>query len=72
MSIDPNAPVFPSHGTMGEVCHKGMTIRAEIAARAMQGMLSNSDNNRSPGVLAIWAMKYADALIAELNKESQP
>jgi hypothetical protein len=33
-------PAFPSHGTMGEVAHEGMTLRDYFAAKAMQGELA--------------------------------
>jgi hypothetical protein len=33
-------PAFPSHGSMGEVAHEGMTLRDYFAAKAMQGMLA--------------------------------
>jgi len=34
------SPAFPSHGSMGEVAHEGMTLRDYFAAKAMQGMLA--------------------------------
>ncbi len=32
-------PAFPSHGSMGEVAHEGMTLRDYFAAKAMQGYM---------------------------------
>ena len=58
----------------------GLTIRQHFAAMAMQGMLSNSENESNEmdlvksgidnGFLATaqQAVQYADALITELNK----
>jgi hypothetical protein len=37
---DTSGPAFPSHGSMGEVAHEGMTLRDYFAAKAMQGMLA--------------------------------
>jgi hypothetical protein len=34
-------PAFPSHGSMGEVAHEGMTLRDYFAAKAMQGMVTD-------------------------------
>jgi hypothetical protein len=34
------SPAFPSHGSMGELAHEGMTLRDYFAAKAMQGMLA--------------------------------
>lgn len=52
----------------------GMTLRAYIATKAMQGYLSmyGYDGTPEPGPTqtAKRAIAYADALIAELNKES--
>lgn len=68
--IDPNEPAYPSHGTMGEVVHTGMTIRAEIASRIMAGIASReSTGERAMNYIVSEAVELADALIAELNKE---
>jgi hypothetical protein len=32
-------PAFPSHGSMGEVAHEGLTLRDYFAAKAMQGLM---------------------------------
>ena len=37
--IKAGGPAFPSHGSMGEVAHEGMTLRDYFAAQAMQSML---------------------------------
>ncbi len=71
-------PAFPSDDEQWDdavrrpVCrrHTGMSLRAYLAGRAMQGMLANP--NRSPEgayYFASHAIRFADALIAELAKE---
>lgn len=57
--------------------HPGLTIRAHVAAQALAGLLACPEP-MTQGVeyevavqrLAIAAVTYADALIAELNKET--
>jgi hypothetical protein len=44
----------------------GMTKREYFAAMAMQGMTSN--NNITVEAVAAWAVKYADALLMEMEK----
>jgi hypothetical protein len=46
----------------------GLTKREFFAAMAMQGMLSNPNNNADSDITAIRARKQADELIKELNK----
>jgi len=51
--------------------HSGMTVRAEIAARMMSGLLANADPDiieLDEDEMAETAVRYADALVAELNK----
>jgi hypothetical protein len=38
-------PAFPSHGSMGEVAHEGMTLRDYFAAKAMQSYLNGDDRD---------------------------
>ena len=53
---------FPSHGSMGEVAHEGMTLRDYFAAKAMQGMMH--DVSQPVGeVIARWAYEVADAML---------
>lgn len=53
--------------------HYGLTIRQHFAAIAMQGVLASCDIDNNPFIspvdCATQSVKYADALIAELNKE---
>lgn len=79
--IDGNSPAYPQSfasdntGCMYTSAEKnwengGMTIRTELAARAMQGMLVNAPFNTTDlELISELAVKYADALIEELNKE---
>lgn len=46
----------------------GMTLRAHFAGLAMQARLANAAVNGDAEAHAKAAVKYADALIAELNK----
>jgi hypothetical protein len=52
---------------------KGLTIREQFAAMAMQGILSSCDPDNNPFIspidCAVQSVKCADALIKELNKE---
>ena len=36
---DNGRPAFPSHGSMGEVTHEGMTLRDYFAAKAMAAFI---------------------------------
>jgi len=66
MKIDPNAPAFPASNA--QCC--GLTIRAEIAARVMAGLVVRVDITCPDETLALWSVSAADALIAALNKEA--
>ena len=46
--------------------------RERIATAALQGLLSNHRREGSISEAAEISVKYADALIAELDRESQP
>lgn len=80
--IDPNAPAFPSEEEQSresalqqgrepvKIHFSGLTIRAELAKAAMLGMLSH--NGQLPlKDLIFQSVQYADALIAELNREGE-
>lgn len=63
---DTGGPAFP---TSAHTWHyEGMTLRDYFAAKAMQGLLAGEYN--VPDVFAEWAYKYADALLAERNKNN--
>ena len=48
--------------------YTGLTVRAQIAAMAMQGILSSRLS--SPATVAAEAIAYADTLIRKLNETS--
>jgi hypothetical protein len=65
--------------TTGDEC-RPLTIREQFAASALTGMLAYSHinpqvgnwvENASPKAVACDAIRYADALIAELAKEAE-
>jgi len=56
-----------------EVRQRNRDRRERIATAALQGMLARADAARERcDILAVNAIDYADALIAELDKEPQP
>ncbi len=60
-------PAFPSHGSMGEVTHEGMTLRDYFAARAMEGELASQNVEQQWSALeklAAHAYAVADAMLA--------
>lgn len=66
-----------SDGTHDFNINKGLTKREYFAAMAMQASISTIDSSvlkkaddwlEEPNRIAQWAVRYADALIAELNK----
>lgn len=63
MKIDPN-----------DIAWRGMTLRVELAARAMQALVTthyspSKSLHWSPALIAGKAIEIADALIAELGKD---
>lgn len=66
-------PVYPSHGSMGEVVETGLTKRELFAAMAMQGLASvPAEGGLKPSYIAADAanaVAYADALLAALETE---
>lgn len=83
MKIKPDDPAFPRamgwNGESNHAHHKenseelGMSIRAEFSKAAMTALLTGYSHPQSTGgtyiEVAGEAVRYADALIAELNKE---
>lgn len=69
-----NEPAFPSHGTMGEVTHEGMSLLDYFAAKAMQAIISTDRYGGVIGVncyeqyLAADAYKMAYAMLAERER----
>ena len=74
---DPNSSAYPAlHSIDGNWVKEplpqygGLTKRELFAAMAMQGMLADHTCDAEPDAFAEVAVNYADALIAELNKEA--
>lgn len=69
--IDPNDNAFPFDD---KGPHYGLSKREYFAAMAMQGICANSipGSHHMSQATAMDAVDYADALIAELNKEKKP
>lgn len=69
MTTKGDAFAFP----VPETVEGGLTKREYFAAKAMQGLVADKEFNEKVGpngeVLARAAVKQADCLIAELNKE---
>lgn len=57
-------PAYPRAGHY----HCGLTKREAFAMAAMQGSLSHPQQDGDPEHVVMWAVKYADALLAELAK----
>ncbi len=68
MKCDPNAPINPMFDAEGKQVSSGATIRQLFAAMMLQGLLSYGMISQSEK-RAAEAIDFADALIAELNKE---
>lgn len=62
-TIETGGPAFPSHGSMGEVAHEGMTLRDYFAAKALQGGLAHNRPVADAEGWAKWAYKMADAML---------
>ncbi|KQW30805.1 hypothetical protein ASE36_00430 [Rhizobium sp. Root274] len=80
MSKIANTPAFPIQNaqyTDAYGGHPGMTLRQHYAGLALQGILAGRfadtiphDDINGGGDAAFFAKQYADALIAELEKEN--
>ena len=66
-----DAQAFPSTEDLGKVQCWGLTKRELFAGLAMAGMLANSDIDYESEPQAAEARKYADALLAELDKPQE-
>ena len=69
--MDGNSAAYPFayNYVKGMVFSDGLTKREWIAAMALQGLLSNKNQEGYWGDFAERAVKATDALIAELSKE---
>lgn len=72
MKIDPNAPAFPNDRKYSDGSIDGMTIRVELAKTLMAAAMARPGIKGSFADFAEGACKAADALIAELNRTTQP
>ena len=63
MTTNTGGPAFPSHGSMGEITHEGMTLRDYFAAKAMQGLLSDTGVKSTPDEFSFNAYLMADAML---------
>jgi hypothetical protein len=84
--IDPHEPAFPTQmfaGVNGDTpvsihgycpTGTGLTVRQQFAAMIAQGFAANPHAFEEWGSArqAVEAVKFADALIAELNKPKEP
>jgi hypothetical protein len=79
MSTHPKdgGPAFPSHGSMGEVSHEGMSLRDYFAAKAMQAFIIRGfSGQRDMGsaeydeTVSRFAYESADAMLRA--REVQP
>lgn len=60
---DDGGPAFPSHGSMGEVAQQGMSLRDYFAAKALAGMLADSNFDHPPETAATLCYAMADAML---------
>lgn len=82
--INDGGPAFPNMGGAlrgGDGTESGMSIRAYLAGQAVAGLNleewidrvlkdESMNSEKAYGVIATYAVGVADALIAELNKET--
>lgn len=74
MAVNDGGPAFamPSHGMRYQnESQDGMSLRAYLAAKAMQGLLARADIDiatTGPAGISQASVKFSDALIAELAK----
>ncbi|VVE74203.1 gp38 [Pandoraea captiosa] len=61
--INNGGPAFPSHGTMGEVTHEGMTLRDRFAIAALPQLQFSHHDEYTLDAIATLAYQQADAMI---------
>ena len=68
--FDDGGPAYPSHGTMGEVCHEGSTLWDfyAAAARYEEFCPGGASHKRAAEERARICADFADAMIAERKK----
>jgi len=69
LEADDSATGFATNDCMAD--YKGLTIRAQIAAMCLQGILSNPGNTSDRMKIKVSiSVDYADLLIEQLNETS--
>lgn len=69
MATEPDDQAFP-HATFTDSAMQGLTKREYFAIQGMNGIISSGNLvTFDPPAVAESAVKYADALIVELNKK---
>ena len=63
MSDNTGGPAFPVPDIDGSKVCEGMTLRDYFAAKAMQGIMSDTDMTMSAPKIAEWAYMQADAML---------
>lgn len=59
----------PDDSNYTAIEQEGMTLRDYFAGQALVGLVANRDpEDPSPGLAAVWAYLYADAMLAERDK----
>lgn len=66
MNIDPDWPAYPTNEA---TCRDGLTKRQELIFRIAAGLASDLSSFGTLNEKASYAMDYADAVLAEMNKE---
>ncbi len=61
--IKTGGPAFPSHGSMGEVAHEGMTLRDYFAAHAPEPPAAWRGGDKKLSDIIAWRWWYADAML---------
>jgi hypothetical protein len=64
-NINDGGPAYPVFSP--EAAHKGMTLRDYFAGQALAGVMAI--DHRAPDHIAMLVYLYADAMIAERNKQ---
>ena len=54
---------FPSHGSMGEVNHEGMTLRDYFATAALMALIDRDKGGAWIETICIDAYQFADAML---------
>lgn len=64
-------PIHPIEGAANAYSFSGITLRQHYAGLAIQGLANESGRYHSPEDMAHDAVKIADALLAELEKQNE-